>query len=173
MHELAIPKRHLTAPQHLLSWPSSPVKLTGLGRRYPLELEVKRPKQAPISSADTIRDWLAKLSITRIRDFTRLYFIYFHPQYLILDEDYFYSQHLNRAFRNGFGEDIESCLVLVVFALGIMIGQHVEHGDEWTESELTLGSGDCELGLMELAAEIFRKVYETDWISIQCLLLIG
>ncbi|KAF6800897.1 hypothetical protein CSOJ01_12159 [Colletotrichum sojae] len=39
--ELAIPERHCTAPQHLLSWPCSLLSLTERKLRYPVDIEIK------------------------------------------------------------------------------------------------------------------------------------
>jgi hypothetical protein len=171
--ELAIPRRHLTAPQHMLSWPSSPITLTDLERRYPLDKEFRKPKQADLtSSATTIQGWLAELSTARLRIFIGLYFTHLHPQYLILDEDYFYSQHLQYALRNGFEDGVGSCLVLSVLALGVMISRHLEN-------PLSTGHGatperpDCELGLLRLAQDKYRNLGETDWTNVQYLLLKG
>ena len=120
-----------------------------------------------------IREWITKLSMSQIRSFTKLYFTYLHPQYLILDEDCFYSEQLHRTLQNGFEHDIETCLVLLVLALGVMVSEHAEDREEWAQSEYPLGRHECELGLLSLASEIFRRAHGTDWTSIQCLLLMG
>ncbi|KAI9151333.1 sugar transporter [Paramyrothecium foliicola] len=172
MQELAIPKRHLTAPQHLLAWQSSPIRLSDLERRYPVELEIRKPREPWVDTSASIRTWLANLSMSRLRAFTGLYFSHFHPHYLILDEDFFYSQHLQRALRSGFKDGIESCLVLMVLSLGVMVSRHVD-SHELPQEDVSHENPDCELGLLNLAIDIFRYVDETDWTSIQCLLLMG
>ncbi len=58
------------------------------------------------------------ISPIQLRELTRVYFVYFHPPYLILDEECFYSRHLNRALQNNFRDGVGSCIALLVFALG-------------------------------------------------------
>ncbi|KAH8897930.1 hypothetical protein GQ53DRAFT_778146 [Thozetella sp. PMI_491] len=172
MQELAIPKRHLTAPQHLLAWPCSPIRLTDWERRYPLQLEVRRPKQEPNISVAMAEEWLAGLSVDRIRLFAALYFAHLHPQHLILDEDSFYGLHLQRAIEHGFKDGIDSCLVLLVLCLGVMACRHAD-SSQWSHGERALETPACGLGLLSLAVGIFRRDHETDWHSVQCLLLMG
>ena len=173
IQEPAFPSRHLTAPQHLLAWPSSPVILTERDRRYPLELEIRNARHVTADSLVNIREWLSKLSMNQLRVISAPYFAYIHPQYIILDEDSFNGLKLQCALQNSFHDSMETCLALLVLALGVTISPYVVNQEEWATNGITLNIPDCEYRLLSLAVEIFLKVHETDWPSIQCLLLMG
>lgn len=130
--ELAIPERHCTAPQHLLSWPCSPLSLPERELRYPVDIEIRQVRMRKTTSpprclSQLPRDsenWLSALSLSQLRTLTGFYFTHFHPQFLILDEDGFYANRLNQAFRAGFADTLNSCLVLLVFSLGSLAACH-------------------------------------------------
>lgn len=180
--ELAIPEKHYTAPQHLLSWPCSPLTLAELDLRYPVALEIQRPKirrsralprcLAGTSSPDD--SWLSNLSLAQLRDLADSYFSHFHPQYLVLDEDRFYSHHLNQALRVGFAGSLDSCLVALVLSLGSVAACQTGK-TEWVQSDSMDAMLDHEagLGFFTIACDMFRDVEETDWVSVQCLLLMA
>ncbi|KAK1705278.1 hypothetical protein BDP67DRAFT_604593 [Colletotrichum lupini] len=180
--ELAIPEKHYTAPQHLLSWPCSPVTLTELDLRYPVALEIQRPKirrsRAPprclVEGSSRDDGWLSNLSLAQLRDLADSYFSHFHPQYLVLDEDRFYSHHLNQALRVGFARNLDSCLVALVLSLGSVAACQTGK-TEWAQSDSTDAMLDHEagLGFYTIAFDMFRDVEETDWVSVQCLLLMA
>ncbi|KAK1726375.1 uncharacterized protein BDZ83DRAFT_574790 [Colletotrichum acutatum] len=180
--ELAIPEKHYTAPQHLLSWPCSPLTLTELDLRYPVALEIQRPKirrtRAPprCLAGTSSRDdgWLSNLSLAQLRDLADAYFSHFHPQYLVLDEDRFYSHHLNQALRVGFASSLDSCLVALVLSLGSVAACQTGK-TEWAQSDSAdaILEHEAGLGLFTIACDMFRDVEETDWVSIQCLLLMA
>ncbi|KAK1507940.1 uncharacterized protein CCOS01_16246 [Colletotrichum costaricense] len=180
--ELAIPEKHYTAPQHLLSWPCSPVTLTELDLRYPVASEIQRPKmrrsRAPprclVESSSRDDGWLSNLSLAQLRDLADSYFSHFHPQYLVLDEDRFYSHHLNQALRVGFARNLDSCLVALVLSLGSVAACQTGK-TEWAQSDSTDAMLDHEagLGFYTVACDMFRDVEETDWVSVQCLLLMA
>ncbi|KAF6829131.1 hypothetical protein CPLU01_08144 [Colletotrichum plurivorum] len=180
--ELAIPERHCTAPQHLLSWPCSPLSLTELELRYPVDIEIRQVKMRKTTSPPRClsqlpqanENWLSALSLSQLRILTGFYFTHFHPQFLILDEDGFYANHLNHALRTGFADNLDSCLVLLVLSLGSLAACHTG-SREWSQSDSTDFTSNYEagLGFFNLASDMFRDVEAADWGSVQCLLLLG
>ncbi|KXH63877.1 hypothetical protein CSAL01_03111 [Colletotrichum salicis] len=180
--ELAIPEKHYTAPQHLLSWPCSPLTLTELDLRYPVALEIQRPKmrrtKAPprclAGTSSQGQDWLSNLSLAQLRDLADSYFSHFHPQYLVLDEDRFYSHHLNQALRVGFASSLDSCLVALVLSLGSVAACQTGK-TEWAQSDSADPMLEHEAGLafFTIACSMFQDVEGTDWVSVQCLLLMA
>lgn len=180
--ELAIPERHCTAPQHLLSWPCSPLSLTERELRYPVDVEIRQVRMRKTTSPPRClshlpRDnekWLSAISLSQLRTLTGFYFTHFHPQFLILDEDGFYANHLNQALRSGFADNLDSCLVLLVLSLGSVAACRTG-SREWSQSDSADFMSDYEagLGFFSLASEMFRDVEAADWGSVQCLLLMG
>ncbi|KAB5546908.1 hypothetical protein GE09DRAFT_1288638 [Coniochaeta sp. 2T2.1] len=178
--ELALPERHSTAPQHLLSWPCSPLKLNGHELRYPLDMEVRQGKLPrnidpprcvlPTTSRET--NWVSNLSLSQLRELTRHYFVHFHSPYLILDEATFYSHHLNNALQNDFSSGIDSCLVLLVLALGAAAASDTGN-DEWVPLHSANASVEAGLAFFHLASGLFQEAEAPDWTSVQCLLLMG
>jgi len=173
LEELSLAQRHSTAPQHLLSWPCSPLKLSEPELQYPLVLEIRRQKlsrsTAPprcLASHGNDVKWVCRLSLFQLNSLTRFYFSYFQPTCLLLDESKFYSHHLNQAMRNNFDNSIDACIVLLVCALGTIVAYH-EGCEEWAQTdELEIG-----LGFFNLATEMFDDIEAVDWTSVQCLLL--
>ncbi|KAK1690066.1 hypothetical protein BDP55DRAFT_544682, partial [Colletotrichum godetiae] len=180
--ELAIPEKHYTAPQHLLSWPCSPLTLAELDLRYPVALEIQRPKmrraRAPprclAGTSSQGQDWLSNLSLAQLRDLADSYFSHFHPQYLVLDEDRFYSHHLNQALRVGFASSLDSCLVALVLSLGSVAACQTGK-TEWAQSDSaeSMLEHEAGLGFFTIACSMFQDVEETDWVGVQCLLLMA
>ncbi|KAK6500507.1 hypothetical protein TWF481_010851 [Arthrobotrys musiformis] len=105
---------------------------------YATKLEAARPPlpfDAPTGGGyGTIRnlgkqDWLQSLPLSVIRGLTEAYFNTFNTSNPILDRGYFYTATLSVAMGSGFGYDIESCILLVVLALGCMaVTAHKEAG---------------------------------------------
>ncbi|KAK6530586.1 hypothetical protein TWF281_007426 [Arthrobotrys megalospora] len=75
------------------------------------------------------QDWLQSLPLSVIRGLTEAYFNTFNTSNPILDRGYFYSATLSVAMESGFGYNIESCILLIVLALGCMaVTAHKEAG---------------------------------------------
>ncbi|KAL7940834.1 hypothetical protein V8C42DRAFT_206196 [Trichoderma barbatum] len=177
--ELAIPEQHSTAPQHLLTWPCCPLRFSYLELQYPLNLETQRPKlpkhtNSPVCLAFASDDnnWLLHLSLSHLRQLADHYFAHFHPPYLILDEIQFYNHNLSQALRSNFQNGLNSCLVLLVFALGSIAAYHTGNY-EWATSNSANITTDVGLGFFNLAKQIFQDAEAVDWVSVQCLLLMG
>ncbi|KAK2758459.1 hypothetical protein CKAH01_05507 [Colletotrichum kahawae] len=181
--ELAIPERHCTAPQHLLSWSCSPLTLNERQLRYPVDVEAKQVRlrkttAAPRCLSQTLSEdssnWLSVMSLSQLRDLAGLYFTQFHPQCLILDEEIFHHHHLSRALRHGFDDSLSSCIVLLVLSLGSIVACQAG-SNEWAQSDSDTGMSDIEAGLsfFNLASNMFRDVEDVGWESVQCLLLMA
>ncbi|KAF4980214.1 hypothetical protein FZEAL_3725 [Fusarium zealandicum] len=175
LEELSLSQRHSTAPQHLLSWPCSPLQLSEPELQYPMELEIKRPRlsrsAAPLcynEATNGSETWLSRLSLSQVSLLTQSYFRHFHPSCLILDEADFYSHILSQAMQSNFAQGVTTCIVLLVCALGSIVVKN--SGDE----ELSLKfERDFGLEFFNLANEMFRDLEDASWESVQCLLLMG
>ncbi|KAM0335755.1 hypothetical protein ACHAQA_000805 [Verticillium albo-atrum] len=173
--ELALTQKHSVAPQYLLTWSCSPLTLTETQLQYPMDLEIRRPALSRFTApprglvrhiADA--DWVSRLSVAQINLLTGYYFAHFHPSCLVLSESTFYSVHLTQAMRSTFLDDVHTCIVLLVCALGSFAAYHDGH-DDWAQAE----DQDVGLGFFNLAREKFFHHEAADWWSVQCLLLMG
>ncbi|OAG35285.1 hypothetical protein AYO21_10556 [Fonsecaea monophora] len=98
---------------------------------YPTHLESARPSLEPVISAQgalSTLDWLASLSLSSVKDLSNAYFDTFNRVYPFIDRDFYFLSTLAVVVREGFGHDIESCLVLNVMALGCMAIKAYEEG---------------------------------------------
>ncbi|KAH7140970.1 hypothetical protein EDB81DRAFT_843979 [Dactylonectria macrodidyma] len=176
--ELSLSERHSTAPQHLLLWPCSMLKLSEHELNYPVQLEIKQPRLPKTTIPPAFINhqgddgWISHLSLHQLRQLTQLYFSHFHPPYLLVDEATFHGHHLAAALKNEFRHGIDSALSLLVLSLGAVAAYHTG-SKEWAQA----GSEDDQtyvgLGLFNLACEVFETVEAADWTSVQCLLLMG
>lgn len=176
--ELALSERHSTAPQHLLSWPCSALKLNKTELNYPVALEIKQTRLSkticspPFLHTMNHDNWLSHFSLHQLRQLTQLYFSHFHPPYLVVDETYFYSHHLVTAFRDEFPNGIDSVVSLLVLTLGATAATHTGAQD-WASAEGEAGESQLSLSLFNLALKVFDQAGGVDWASVQCLLLMG
>ncbi|KAM0410831.1 hypothetical protein ACHAPD_010643 [Fusarium lateritium] len=90
------------------------------GAVYSTRLEAARPKLPYATSADMSSDWLSKLSIATLKELSDVYFTTFNLATPILDQKTYFQRTLGIAIDGNFGICIESCIVLVVMALGLM-----------------------------------------------------
>ncbi|ETI28397.1 hypothetical protein G647_00846 [Cladophialophora carrionii CBS 160.54] len=112
-------------PQNLASTARS------LEKSYPTQLESGRLSLTPTVSAQAVAltgDWLASLSLACVKDLSNAYFDTFNRVYPFVDRDHYFSNTLSVVVREGFGFDIESCLVLNIMALGCMGLKSFEEG---------------------------------------------
>ncbi|KAH8679292.1 hypothetical protein BGZ61DRAFT_457010 [Ilyonectria robusta] len=176
--ELSLSERHSTAPQHLLLWPCSLVKLSECELNYPMQLEIKQPRlpkttNPPVFlSSQVDEDWVSHLSLYELRQLTQLYFSHFHAPYLIVDEATFHGHHLAAAMRDEFKHGIDSALSLLVLCLGAIAAYHTG-SKQWARSGSEDDQSIVGLSLFNLACGIFETAEATDWTSVQCLLLMG
>lgn len=92
-------------------------------RRAQLPIHIDRPYGTLAES------WLMNLPQAVVKGLSDAYFAVFHRNTPVLDKFYFYSSTLGLAMENEFGYDIESCLVLIVLALGCLAVRAHEEGD--------------------------------------------
>ncbi|KAM6536034.1 hypothetical protein FALCPG4_005554 [Fusarium falciforme] len=125
-----VPSRPVKEPipfsaRQTLSWPTLsdrlPPELTALlhdtGVDYATSLEVARkPYPPPPSSGPGLS--AAAMSVSLVKDLGAAYFATFNLANPILDRDFFLRHTLPTAITNGFGYDVESCVVLAAMALG-------------------------------------------------------
>ncbi|KAJ4132399.1 hypothetical protein NW754_015215 [Fusarium falciforme] len=125
-----VPSRPVKEPipfsaRQTLSWPTLsdrlPPELTALlhdtGADYATSLEVARkPYPPPPSSGPGLS--AAAMSVSLVKDLGAAYFATFNLANPILDRDFFLRHTLPTAITNGFGYDVESCVVLAAMALG-------------------------------------------------------
>ena len=122
-----------------------------LEKSYPTHLESGRTSLTPEISAQVVAltgDWLASLSLICVKDLSNAYYDTFNRVYPFIDRDFYFQNTLAVVVREGFGYDIESCLVLNVMALGCMALKAFEEGGF---------SGDC-----ILFTPLIRHIMEED-----------
>ncbi|KAL4925272.1 Zn(II)2Cys6 transcription factor [Aspergillus undulatus] len=90
------------------------------GADYSTSFEMKRPR-LPLGTRATTRGdaaSLGNLSVSLVRGLCDSYFATFHLAYPVVDRTFFLRHTLPTAIHGEFGYDVESCVVLVVMALG-------------------------------------------------------
>ncbi|KAF2275478.1 C6 zinc finger domain-containing protein [Westerdykella ornata] len=131
---------NLSFSQHeVASWPAVKQILPGsfvsaretLPRQYIIEIESERTPlpieiQSPLGPFQ--EHWLRDLPLSVIKGLSEAYFAVFHRSTPVLDKYYFLSSTLSIAMETEFGYDIESCLILVVLALGCLAVKAHEEG---------------------------------------------
>ncbi|KAJ4304581.1 hypothetical protein N0V90_000107 [Kalmusia sp. IMI 367209] len=103
-----------------------------LPRDYIVDIESHReplPIHIDIPSEYSSSYWLTKLPLSVIKGLADAYFAVFHRNTPVLDKFQFFSGTLNAAIENDFGYDVETCLVLIVLALGCLSVKAYEEGD--------------------------------------------
>ncbi|KAM5360136.1 hypothetical protein ACJZ2D_013951 [Fusarium nematophilum] len=94
------------------------------GPDYSTRLESSRPNlQHPLLPSGGESDCLSKLSIATLKELSDVYFSTFNLASPILDQKIYFQRTLGVAIDGNFGVCMESCIVLVVMALGV-IGQN-------------------------------------------------
>lgn len=120
-----------------------------------------------LASPATDQSWLSRLSVSQINLLTRFYFDHFHPSCVVLDKATFEADYTT-ALTTDFAKNFSSCIVLLVCALGSVAAYYSGH-DEWSQA----GEEEVGIGFFNLANDIFREIEDTNWVSVQCLLLMG
>lgn len=92
-------------------------------QRAPLPVHIDRPYGTSTDS------WLMDLPQSVIKGLADAFFVVFHRTTPVLDKFFFYSTTMGMAMEKEFGYDIESCLLLIVLALGCLAVQAHEEGD--------------------------------------------
>ncbi|KAL5413493.1 hypothetical protein PMIN03_003704 [Paraphaeosphaeria minitans] len=103
-----------------------------LPRDYIVNIETHRPPlpiHIDIPAEYSSNFWLTRLPLSVIKGLADAYFAVFHRNTPVLDRFQFFSTTLNGALESNFGYDVETCLVLVVLALGCLAVRAYEEGD--------------------------------------------
>ena len=103
-----------------------------LPQDYIVEMETERallPIHVDCPYGTFPDSWLMSLPQSVVKGLADAYFAVFHRITPVLDKFFFYSSTLGMAMENEFGYDIESCLVLIVLALGCLAVKAHEEGD--------------------------------------------
>lgn len=112
-----------------------------LDHSYPTRLESeRRPLDATIQPDlnNHFGEWLATLSISCVKELSNAYFDTFNRVYPFVDRDYYFSNTLAVVVREGFGYDMETCLVLNIMTLGCMAVKAYQEGEFDTSRYSTL-----------------------------------
>ncbi|KAL4922096.1 hypothetical protein BDW62DRAFT_207865 [Aspergillus aurantiobrunneus] len=90
------------------------------GIDYSTSLEMKRPRLplGPRPGSKDDFDSLGSMSVSLVKELCDSYFATFHLAYPFMDRTFFVRHTLTSAIHGEFGYDIESCVVLVIMALG-------------------------------------------------------
>lgn len=174
--ELGLPESHSTAPQNMILWPCLSTELDHSSLNYPVVQETQRTRMSrstepPQCIVALPQDhWVEYLSVAQIRLLSRFYFDNFNPMYMILDETQYFSSHLPEGLKSDLKGGIETCLVLLVFALGSVVA--FEKGlHEWQPQSIDPLGNDTGVGFFNHALNAFQESERVDWTSVQCLLL--
>jgi hypothetical protein len=92
-------------------------------RRQPLPMHI----DVPVGYSPSL--WLTSLPLSVIKGLADAYFAVFHRITPVLDKFHFFSRTLGIAMEGDFGYDIETCLVLLVLALGCLAVKAHEEGN--------------------------------------------
>jgi hypothetical protein len=186
--ELAIPFRHSTAPQNILSWPCMQELSLQEDVRYPMRVELARSQDALSSLYNTsygthhnIKEyacWLDELSLLDIKSLTRYYFESSHPHTPVLIRASFQEDILASVLNKGWEANLNTCIVLLVFALGALSA--TDFGDDrWQPREVTVQvmqtdrDFDGTSKFFDLACGILERKGDVSWSSCQAHLLVG
>ena len=91
--------------------------------RRPLPIHINIPAEYDSNS------WLTRLPLSVFKGLADAYFAVFHRNNPVLDKFQFFSGTLNAAIDSEFGYDVDTCLVLIVLALGCLAVRAYEEGD--------------------------------------------
>ncbi|KAF5243568.1 hypothetical protein FANTH_8147 [Fusarium anthophilum] len=128
------------------------------GATYSTRLEASRSKLPHSPSVDVSSDWLSKLSIATLKQLSDVYFTTFNLANPILDQKTYFQRTLGVAIDGNFGICIESCIVLVVMALGSM-GQKAlqEAGFAGTPASSPYAGQDAEMPGLDFFNEARKR----------------
>jgi hypothetical protein len=112
---------------------------------YATHLEQKRPPLSPYvpkAGAESSTDFLSRLSISSIKALTDEYFSTWNLATPVLDRDAFSQYTLGVAINSSFDYNIESCLLLIVLALGCLGRRALKQGG-FKSSSYEILTGDA------------------------------
>lgn len=88
------------------------------GIDYVSGIEANRPPLAIIREPTAPSAWIAQLSLRTFRELSYSYFENFNTAHPILDQQVYFQRTLPAAMSNEFSADLDSCVALLVMALG-------------------------------------------------------
>ncbi|KAL4985202.1 hypothetical protein BDW68DRAFT_147966 [Aspergillus falconensis] len=103
-----------------------------LGKNYVIDAEMNRPPLPmyiypfPPQAGD---DWLETLPLAMIKGLSTAFFATISPFTPIMDKNFYFALTLGAAIESGFGYTMESCLVLIIMALGCLAVHAHHEGD--------------------------------------------
>ncbi|KAL4820472.1 hypothetical protein BDW67DRAFT_95579 [Aspergillus spinulosporus] len=103
-----------------------------LGKNYVIDTEMNRPPLPmyiypfPPQAGD---DWLETLPLAMIKGLSTAFFATISPFTPIMDKNFYFAFTLGAAIESGFGYTMESCLVLIIMALGCLAVHAHHEGD--------------------------------------------
>jgi hypothetical protein len=103
-----------------------------LGKNYVIDTEMNRPPLPmyiypfPPQAGD---DWLETLPLAMIKGLSTAFFATINPFTPIMDKNFYFAFTLGAAIESGFGYTMESCLVLIIIALGCLAVHAHHEGD--------------------------------------------
>lgn len=101
------------------------------------DIELEGPAfPEPVESEHFRGDWLTSLSLSTVKGLSNAYFNTFNRIFPFIDRDYFFHNTLSTVVGGGFSDDIESCLVLSVMALGCLGANAFKEGEYHNEDIL-------------------------------------
>ncbi|KAH7412939.1 C6 finger domain protein [Cadophora sp. MPI-SDFR-AT-0126] len=106
-----------------LPWSTATIN-SSFDPKYVVATEYGRPTLPMERNGDR---WLFSLPLSLITSLSTAYFDTFNPNTPVMEKDVYFGETINVIIREGFGYNIESCLVLNVLALGCLaVGAHQE-----------------------------------------------
>ncbi|OAL42858.1 hypothetical protein IQ07DRAFT_525438 [Pyrenochaeta sp. DS3sAY3a] len=99
----------------------------------PLQLETRRSPLVPTLSqqrSECDKDWLSQLTVATVKRLCDAFLSTMNLSYPVIEREFFFQHTLSVAISEGFEYNIESCLVLVVMALGCAASKSLRKRDE-------------------------------------------
>lgn len=101
------------------------------------DIELEGPAFPEVDQTEEFTsDWLATLSLSTVKGLSNAYFNTFNRIFPFIDRDFYFLNTLSTVVSEGFNNDIESCLVLSVMALGCLGAKAFEEGGFHNEDML-------------------------------------
>ncbi|KAH9212909.1 hypothetical protein DL95DRAFT_463566 [Leptodontidium sp. 2 PMI_412] len=124
--------KHATAAHK--HWPYLRHVVAGLDPDYPINVELSREPLdshasipfclSKLSESSHPTEWCDSMTLAQIRQLMDYYFLDLHLSYPVLDKETVLQASLRKLLENGIRDDEDSCLMLLVFALGSQAAYH-------------------------------------------------
>jgi hypothetical protein len=176
---LAIPALHSTAAEKILAWPCCPLSTSStFDLRYPTMIEALREKDHAVEADRLISTPLRAMDISfgQARHLINNYLEWMYPHAPFIDQDLLQSSQLQVAIQSGFSGNLESCLVVMVFALGALVDMSQSPAPPISQVlPESRGPSPERLAddLRHHAAGLLAAHNGYNWLSVQCFLLMA